>query len=85
MVVPLRCGSAAFGTLVSTVEALVGASEAGFDAAELEAVLHVEAKAGPARLVRAGRLAREQVAGRYVYLSAEPADPSRPAGRPLGL
>ena len=38
-----------FGTLVSTVEALVQRAEAGYDAAELEAVLHVEAKAGPAR------------------------------------
>ena len=33
-----------FGTLVATVEALVSAAEAGYDAAELEGVLHVEAK-----------------------------------------
>ena len=33
-----------FGTLVSTVEALVVASEAGYDAAEMEALLNVEAK-----------------------------------------
>jgi hypothetical protein len=62
-----------FGTLVSTVEALVGSAEAGYDAAELEAVLHVEAKQALLQLVRAGRLARTQVAGRYVYLSPQTA------------
>ena len=60
-----------FGTLVSTVEALVGSAEAGYDAAELEAVVNVEAKAALVKLVRAGRLARERVAGRYVYLSSD--------------
>ncbi|MGH9105343.1 MAG: hypothetical protein ACRDZX_05805, partial [Acidimicrobiales bacterium] len=58
-----------FGTLVATVEALVVSAEAGYDAAELEGLLNVEAKAALVKLVRAGRLAREQVAGRYVYLS----------------
>ncbi len=67
-----RCGSAAFGTLVSTVEAVVAASEAGYDAAELEGRLHVEAKAALLRLVRRSRLAREQVSGRYVYFSVQP-------------
>ena len=62
-----------FGTLVSTVEALVVASEAGYDAAELEEVLHVEAKAAVLGLVRAGRLSRERVSGRYVYLSPQSA------------
>jgi len=63
-----------FGTLVSTVEALVASAEAGYDAAELEDVVNVEAKAALLKLVRAGRLAREQVAGRYVYLSPEPSE-----------
>jgi hypothetical protein len=62
-----------FGTLVSTVEALVVASEAGYDAVELEDVLHVEAKQALLRLVRDGRMAREKVAGRYIYLSAQAA------------
>ncbi len=62
-----------FGTLVSTVEALVVSAEAGYDAAELEAVLNVEAKQALLKLVRAGRLARQQVAGRYVYLSPQAA------------
>ncbi len=60
-----------FGTLVSTVEALVASAEAGYDAAELERVLHVGAKAALLSLVRAGRLRRQQVAGRYVYFSPE--------------
>ncbi|HUJ65915.1 MAG TPA: hypothetical protein VLX59_10280 [Acidimicrobiales bacterium] len=58
-----------FGTLVSTVEAVVAASEAGYDAAELEELLHVEAKQAVLKLVRSGRLSREEVAGRYLYLS----------------
>jgi hypothetical protein len=62
-----------FGTLVSTVEALAVSAEAGYDAAELEAVLNVEAKQALLKLVRAGRLARQQVAGRYVYLSPQAA------------
>ncbi|MHB8287814.1 MAG: hypothetical protein ACYDEY_00980 [Acidimicrobiales bacterium] len=61
-----------FGTLVATVEALVQAAEAGYDAAGLEIVLNVEAKAALLKLVRSGRLSREQVSGRYVYLSPEP-------------
>jgi hypothetical protein len=60
-----------FGTLVSTAEALVVSADAGYDATELEAVVNVEAKAALLKLVRAGRLAREQVSGRYVYLSPE--------------
>ncbi len=62
-----------FGTLVSTVEALVVASEAGYDAAEMEALLNVEADQALLELVRSGRLARQQVAGRYVYLATQAA------------
>jgi hypothetical protein len=60
-----------FGTLVTTVEALVGSSEAGFDAAELEAVLHVKCKAGLLDLVRADRLARSKVGCRHLYLACD--------------
>ena len=63
-----------FGTLVSTVEAVVTASEAGYAVAELEALLHVEAKAALLGLVRHSRLARQQMAGRYVYFSAQATD-----------
>jgi hypothetical protein len=60
-----------FGSLVSTAEALVKAAEAGYDAAEAEAVLHVEAKGALLQLVRQERLARERVEGRYVYLAPD--------------
>ena len=60
-----------FGTLVATVEALVLSAEADYDAAELEAVVNVEAKAPLVKLVRSGRLSRQQVSGRYVYLSPD--------------
>ena len=62
-----------FGTLVSTVEALVVSAEAGYDASELEALVNVEAKQALLSLVRSGRLEREQVSGRYVYLSPQTA------------
>ncbi|MGH9077362.1 MAG: hypothetical protein ACRDY0_07905 [Acidimicrobiales bacterium] len=60
-----------FGTLVSTVEALVTTAEAGYDSAELQRVLHVDANQALLNLARAGRLTREQVAGRYLYLSPD--------------
>jgi len=60
-----------FGTLLATVQALVAASEAGYDASELEAVLHVECKAALVGLVRAERLARQRVRGRYLYLAGD--------------
>jgi hypothetical protein len=62
-----------FGTLVATVQALVEAGEAGYDAAECEAVLHVDCKQALLGLVRAGRVAREHVSGRYVYLAGDTA------------
>ena len=60
-----------FGTLLATAEELVAASEGGYQAGELEAVLHVDPKAALVGLVRARRLARHSVAGRYVYLSTD--------------
>lgn len=60
-----------FGTLVSTVEALVEASEAGYYASELENEVHVGVKAPLVKLVRDGRLLRERVGRRYLYLSPE--------------
>ncbi|MHB1599041.1 MAG: hypothetical protein ACYCXY_09160 [Acidimicrobiales bacterium] len=60
-----------FGTLVATAEALVTAAEAGYDAAELEGVLQVEAKQALLSLVKAGRLTRVKVAGRYLYLAPQ--------------
>ena len=57
------------GTLVSMAEALVTAAEAGYGASELECVLHVEAKQALLALVRGGRLTRQKVGGRYLYLA----------------
>jgi hypothetical protein len=62
-----------FGTLLATAEALVATTEAGYDAGELAALLHVEVAQALLALVRDGRLARERVAGRYVYLSPQSA------------
>lgn len=66
-----------FGTLVATVEALVAGSQAGYDASELDAVVHVDCKAALVGLVRAGRLARQRVGGRYLYLSPDAATQRR--------
>lgn len=59
-----------YGTLVSTVEAMVEASEAGYYANELENVLHVEVKVPLLKLVREERIVRDKVSDRYLYLSA---------------
>lgn len=61
------------GTLLETAVALVSASEAGFYASELTAVLHVETKTALAKLVGQGRLVRQEVGGRLLYLSPEAA------------
>jgi hypothetical protein len=59
------------GTLLSTAEALVSESEAGYYVNELEGVLHVPAKVPLLKLVRDERLARERILGRYLYLSVD--------------
>jgi len=60
-----------YGTLISTAEALVEASEAGYYANELENILHVGVKVPLIKLIRDGRLLREKVSGRYLYLSSD--------------
>ena len=60
-----------FGTLVATALALVEASDAGYSVTELSDVLHVDPKAALLHLVRSERLVREEMGGRYVYLSAD--------------
>lgn len=60
-----------FGTLVSTVEALVTSAEAGYDASELEGVLQVETKQALLGLVKSGRLTRQKVGSRYLYLAPD--------------
>jgi hypothetical protein len=60
------------GTLLSTVEALVGDSRAGYFAAELEDLLHVPIKVPALKLVHEDRLSREKLSGRYLYCSPKP-------------
>lgn len=60
-----------YGTLLSTVEALVGAAEAGFYASELENILNVGVKVPLVKLVRDGRLDRESVGGQFLYVSCD--------------
>jgi len=58
---------------MATAEALVEESDAGFFVAELENVLNVEANGALLKLTRQGQLSREQITGRYLYCSQEPA------------
>ncbi len=60
-------GFSRYGTLLSTVEAFIGRSEAGWHENELAAVLQVSVKEALLGLVRRGRVAREKVGGRYLY------------------
>ena len=60
-----------FGSLVDTLEALVARGSRAALASELSAELGVEVKQPLLSLVRAGRLAREEVAGLYLYCSTD--------------
>lgn len=62
-----------FGNLVETAAQFVGFSDAGYVACELDLVLKVECKHALLNLLRSGRIAREQIQGRFVFLSADPA------------
>jgi hypothetical protein len=61
------------GSLIDTVEHFVARADRGLLAAELAEELEVQVKEPLLTLVRAGRIAREEMAGRYVYCSAESA------------
>jgi len=58
------------GTLISTAAALVEASEAGYYPSELENILNVSVKVPLLKLIREERLSRQEVSGRYLYVSA---------------
>lgn len=60
-----------FGTLVATIEAFVNPSPRGWFADELADVLHAEVQDPLHDLLRAGRLRRSQVTGRFLYTSAD--------------
>jgi hypothetical protein len=61
-----------WGTLVDTAEAFVGNSRAGRFVEELDNLLHVGTKEPLLRLVQHERIAREPVAGLYLYCSVDP-------------
>ena len=56
-----------FGSLIDTVEQFVTRSDRGFLASELAMELQVQTKEPLLKLVTAQRLAREVIAGQYVY------------------
>ena len=59
------------GSLLTTVEALVGASPAGYFAHELEDLVRVRVHAPLLKLTASGRLRRESLAPGYLYLSPQ--------------
>src|SRR5215469_234423 len=59
------------GTLVATIEYFVNQSPHGWFADELADALHVEVQDPLHDLVRGGRLRRTEVAGRFLYTSAD--------------
>jgi hypothetical protein len=59
------------GTLLSTAEALVTQSDAGYQVPELEAVLYVAVKDALRQLVQGGRLFRREWEGRYLYCAVD--------------
>lgn len=59
------------GTLVKSIAALVPESPGGFTVAELDGLLGVETKHACRRLSTNGIIAREKIAGCYVYLSSD--------------
>jgi len=61
------------GNLIETAREFVQASAQGYTVAELEALLHVQCKAGLLKLCGENRLTRQKGAGVYVYYSAHAA------------
>jgi len=59
------------GTLLNAAAALVDAADEGFFIEELDNVLHVGTKDALRKLVRAGRLTREPLAGRFLYCAVD--------------
>jgi hypothetical protein len=61
-----------FGSLIDTVETFVLRADSGCLAGELASQLGVEVKQPLLKLVRAARLARQEVDGLYLYCAADP-------------
>lgn len=62
-----------FGSLIDTTERFVLRAQAGLFAPELAAELGVEVKDPLLKLVRTGRIAREELSGLYLYCAPDPA------------
>jgi len=60
-----------FRTLLSTVESFVSESDGGYFTREIDSIVHVSTKKTLWKLFREERIARELVAGLYLYLSAD--------------
>lgn len=60
------------GTLLETTVAFVEGSVQGYFVDELDNALHVSTKDALRKLVRAARLSREEVSGRFLYCAADP-------------
>jgi hypothetical protein len=60
------------GTLLETAAELVEMAEFGYFVEELDNVLHVGTKDALRKLVRAARLARTELAGRFLYCAGDP-------------
>ena len=67
----------AVGTLLATAEALVEKAPAGRFASELRRVVQVDVQDALRKLVRARRLERHKLDGRFLYLSRTPSRRSR--------
>jgi hypothetical protein len=59
------------GTLLATAQRFVEQARVGFTAGELRDLLQVEVKQALLQLYRQKRISREQIGGRYVYLSRD--------------
>jgi hypothetical protein len=62
-----------YGTLLTTAEAFIRSSVAGYFAEELSAILHVGAQDVLRHLVQQKRIARELISGLFLYTSIDPA------------
>ena len=60
-----------FGTLLATAEAFVNRSPRGYFADELAPALHVQVQDALHQLAQQGRVTRQIVAGRYLYMAVD--------------
>jgi hypothetical protein len=61
-----------FGTLLATAEGFVHRSPRGYFADELAPLLHVEVQDALHQLTQQGRVSRQIVSGRYLYMATNP-------------